>query len=163
MHWADALVFRICDERNSDYSSTISPKFDCANPRFFLHFAAWMETQQRTNGDAITFSGQKPMLDNSNPEKPAVHGIPTRVHPPLPGLTLNQYATWLASQKARTSSQGHPESSSALYSVEEDFLSWDGPSLVSQVWLARLGWAQGPIKSSSGPFQHVLQKVPKIE
>ena len=35
VHLAYALVFRICDERNSDYTSTIYPKFDCANPRFF--------------------------------------------------------------------------------------------------------------------------------
>ena len=41
-----------------------------------------------------------------NPEK-ACCAIPTRVHPHLPGLTLNQYVTWLASQKARTLSGGH--------------------------------------------------------
>ena len=44
---------------------------------------------------------------NNQPRKKAYCGIPTRVHPHLPGLTLNQYTTWLAAQKARTSSRGH--------------------------------------------------------
>ena len=39
--------------------------------------------------------------------KKACCGIPTRVHPHLPGFTLTQYTTWLAAQKARTSSRGH--------------------------------------------------------
>ena len=35
-----------------------------------------------------------------NPEKKACCEIPTRVHPHLPGLMLNQYTTWLASQES---------------------------------------------------------------
>ena len=45
--------------------------------------------------------------DDNQPWKKACCGIPTRVHPHLPGLTLNQYTTWSAAQKARTSSRGH--------------------------------------------------------
>ena len=37
---------------------------------------------------------------NDQPWKKACCGIPTRVHPHLPGLVLTQYATWLAAQKA---------------------------------------------------------------
>ena len=44
---------------------------------------------------------------NNQPWQKAYCGIPTRIHPHLPGLTLNQYTTWLAAQKARTSSRGH--------------------------------------------------------
>ena len=38
--------------------------------------------------------------DNDQPWKKACCEIPTRVHPHLPGLTLNQYTTWLASIKS---------------------------------------------------------------
>ena len=44
---------------------------------------------------------------NNQRWRKACCGIPTRVHPHLPGLTLTQYTTWLAAQKARTSSWGH--------------------------------------------------------
>ena len=37
------------------------------------------------------------VLATINPEK-ACCGIPTWAHPHLPGLTLNQYTTWLAAQ-----------------------------------------------------------------
>ena len=47
--------------------------------------------------------------DNNQPWKKDCCGIPTQVHPHLPGLTFNQYTTWSAAQKARISisSQGH--------------------------------------------------------
>ena len=78
-----------------------------------------------TNGDANTVYHQKPMFGNSvkkdrityctkckqhrqqSTVKKSRFGIPIRVHPHLPGLTLTQYTTWLIAQKARTSSRGH--------------------------------------------------------
>ena len=45
--------------------------------------------------------------DNNQPwKKPAVGSQPRSI-PHLQGLTLNQQTTWLATQKARTSSRGH--------------------------------------------------------
>ena len=46
--------------------------------------------------------------------KKACCGITTRVHPRLLELTLNQYITWLAGQKARTLSWGHHRGSCVI-------------------------------------------------
>ena len=45
---------------------------------------------------------QMSILPATSTLKKASYGIPTWAPPHLPGLTLNQYTTWLAAQKTRT-------------------------------------------------------------
>ena len=50
--------------------------------------------------------------NNYQPGKKACCGIPTRVHPHLPGLTINQYTTWLAVQYTTWLAEDGPRSGS---------------------------------------------------
>ena len=64
------------------------------------HHCLWPEANvQWTTVSKRTGSLSAPGVNstgNNQPWKKTCCGIPTRVHPHLPGLTLNQYTTWLA-------------------------------------------------------------------
>ena len=108
------LIWQLCDSTDKIYGIVsvgywlwLLTVIKLARPMWSLWLRPWSAMVFNSSATGQLGAPDVNSTDNNHIWKKCWSRIPTRVHPHLPGHTLNQYSTRLAAQKARTSSWGH--------------------------------------------------------